>query len=173
MKNPVIICLFAAVLIIGCANIDGIYTDGSSKGFDFESHLIEFADEYKAFSGAIEKEWKLLTFHIDGIEIWFRHGTNTKDIFTIKFDDRTISGTGAPNLFSGNYYLHGNRFLLVYPFEITTVAAFVEPESLSERDFLSHLYNIHTWKLTNNSTNLELDSESSYSRRKMRMVFGL
>jgi len=161
------LCLIAAVLITGCITTGGGAANDSAA---------QFAGENQDFSDVMGKEWKLLAVHIDGIDTQFRRDNQpagfSRDIFTVKFDDKVISGAGAPNRFSGRYTPGENQSLGVTPLASTQMASFLEPENLREHDFLSYVGNATAWSLTNNGSNLELTSVTS-DGKPVKMVFGL
>jgi hypothetical protein len=117
---------------------------------------MDLGDDYANFADGIGKDWKLIAVHIDGAfgrEIIFdrnaleREGNG--DIFTMKYDEQMISGTGAPNLFSSPYTLSG-RTISLAPMRSTLMASFLEPEKLTEHQFFIYVQNTHEWKFVNN-----------------------
>ncbi|MCL2800306.1 MAG: META domain-containing protein [Treponema sp.] len=164
MKKQLFMCLIAAALITACAATgDSTNKDGSQNSGSQD------------FSGVTGKEWKLLTVHINGTDTRFRRDTQphqvSRDIFSLRFDTGIISGVGAPNRYSGRYTLT-DQGLTVTPLASTMMASLFEPENLREHDFLLYMQNIKTWRLINNSSNLELTSMTS-DGKQVKMVFGL
>ena len=163
MKRQLFMCLLAAVLITGCANTGGSIASSIQDNSNQD------------FSNVTGKDWKLLTVHINGTDTQFRRDNQpdglSRDIFTVKFEGGVISGTGAPNRFSGRYTLT-DQGLSVTPLASTMMASFLEPENLREHDYLSYVGNTTAWRLTNNGSNLELTSVTS-DGKPVKMVFGL
>jgi len=82
------------------------------------------------------------------------------DIFTLRFEGGMVFGTAMPNSYRGPYTLGENRALTFGPMATTMMAAFMEPEELSEHRFLVHLGNVVRWYLVGGS--LELHAVDEY-----------
>ena len=158
MKRQLFICLLFAVFMASCAT-GSILNDSSQDLSDING-----------------KEWKLLGVFIDGKDTAFNRDNQpdqlSKDIFTLKLEDGTISGVGAPNRYSGQYTPGANQTLGITPLRSTLMASLFEPENLREHDFFTYVQNTRTWNLVNSKLNLEVLSVTG-DGKPVRMVFGL
>ncbi|MCL2441492.1 MAG: META domain-containing protein [Treponema sp.] len=122
------------------------------------------AGEALSFAEAEAKEWNLYEVHIDGKDTQFRRANQpdgfSRDIFSLKMEDGTISGTGAPNRFSGRYTIDGQG-ISVTPLISTMMASFLEPENLREFDFFNYIQNSLTWSLSSDGKRLEITSKNN------------
>jgi heat shock protein HslJ len=104
------------------------------------------------FSDITGKMWLLMDVYIDEADTQFRRDSQPdglpKDIFTVKFEEGIISGTGAPNLFSAPYSLLENQGISIMPMRSTLMASLFEPENLKEHDFYLYLQNAYRWELS-------------------------
>ena len=171
MKKKYYLYLLAVILITNCTTTST--TDGSAARAATEDSVT--SGENQDFSNANGIEWKLLSVHIDGVDTQFSRDNQpqqvSRDIYTLKFEDGIIGGIGAPNRYSGRYTQGDNQSLSVTPLVSTMMASLFEPENLREHNFLSYMQNIKTWKLTNNSSNLELTSVTN-DGKPVKMIFG-
>jgi len=76
------------------------------------------------------------------------------DIFTLRFEDILVFGKGAPNTYRGPYTLADNQAITFGQMATTMMAAFREPEELTEHRFFVHMGSVMRWKLV--EENLEL-----------------
>ena len=76
------------------------------------------------------------------------------DIFTLRFDDGLVFGMAMPNTYRGPFNAGENQSLTFGLMATTMMAAFMEPEELTEHQFFAHLGNVLRWNLV--SGNLEL-----------------
>jgi heat shock protein HslJ len=155
MKN--ILILLTAVLIMGCAS-----TGRGTSGPDF--------------SDVVGKDWKLNEVYIDSKNTQFsrdsfQNNPFMRDMFTLKFSEKTVNGTGAPNMFGGQYTQGSNQTISFMPMITTLMAPMpFEPENLAEHDFYNYLHNAGRWGLVNNNFILYSKTEDG---REIRLVFGL
>jgi len=163
MKSKLIICLVIVVLLAGCAGSKAV----AGTGVD---------TSVQNFSDVTTKDWKLIELYINGVNSNFSRDNQpnqlSRDIFSLKLEDGTISGTGAPNRYSGRYTLNDNQGISITPLLSTLMASIFEPENLREHDFFSYIQNTSTWSLSNNGANLELISVNS-DNNPVRMIFAL
>lgn len=114
---------------------------------------------------ALNKDWKLVEVHIDNKNIEFDRKTLVKDgygdIFILKIDAENISGTGAPNLYSGPYSISEDDPLSVKIGVVrsTLMAPIYYPEKLKEHEFFVYIQNTYKWGLS--SGKLELHSKDN------------
>jgi heat shock protein HslJ len=115
------------------------------------------------FSDIKGREWNLTEIHVGGKDIEFNRNTLEKegfrDIFTLKMDDQTISGKGAPNNYSAPYTLGEGQKISVNVVRATLMAPLREPEKLREHDFFTFIQNIYEWNIA--GSNLELKSKTA------------
>ena len=151
------LALFIIVAFIGCATI------GRSESA-------------QDFSDAVGKEWKLLEVYIDEVNTQFKRDAQpsglSRDIFTLQFEDGTISGAGAPNRYSGQYTLSGENRISISSLRSTLMASLFEPENLREYDYFYYLQNANKWRLVNNGLSLEIYSLTDKGSL-VTMLFGL
>ena len=126
------------------------------------------------FSDVAGKDWKLIEVNANDRVILFDRDTLTNedagDIFTFNFDEKNISGKGAPNSYSGPYTLGANQAISLNPERSTTQAPLKQPERLRENDFFTYMQNVYKWNLV--EKNLELYSKTE-DNAEVRMVFSL
>ncbi|MCL2443826.1 MAG: META domain-containing protein [Treponema sp.] len=162
MKKYLFVFTLIAACLIGCTTAKA--ATGDSVG----------VAENQDFSEIAGKDWKLTAVYVDGADIQFNRDSQpdgfSRDIFSLKFDDGTLSGLGAPNRFTGRYTLNEDQSLSVMPLASTMMAALFQPEGLSEFEFFGFLHGIYSWKQVNG--NLELSSKTG-DNREVRLVFGL
>jgi heat shock protein HslJ len=105
----------------------------------------------KGFLDNIGKQWLLTNVDINGSDTGFKRDelkgmANEDELFSLKFDSGTLSGTGAPNRFSGPYTEGEKQTLIIMPMRSTLMASIFEPESLKEHDFYNYLQNAYRWE---------------------------
>jgi len=126
------------------------------------------------FSDVAGKDWKLIEVNVNDRVILFDRDTlNNEDagnIYTFNFDAQNISGTGAPNIYSGPYTLGDNQAISLSPVSSTMMAPLKQPEKLREYDFFVYLQNAYKWNLVDKK--LELYSKTD-DDAEVRMVFSL
>ena len=144
-----------AILMMSCAT-----TERGRSGADF--------------SDITGKQWKLVEVYVGGRNTQFSRDSLRNDfareMFTLKFDGQTLSGTGAPNLFSAPYTLGEKQTISIMPMRSTLMASFFEPENITEHDFFAYMQSAQKWDLVDG--NLELYSKTE-NNREIRLVFGL
>jgi len=144
MKKQLFLFLLTFVLLISCVT--------SNNGGTMD------------FSYVAGKEWNLTAVFIDGNDTQFKRGTQSNDMtrgfFTLNLQEGVISGTGAPNRYSGRYTLGDDRSFSTSPLISTMMAPLFEPEGLREHTYFFYLQNAFMWRLVNNDTVLELHSIS-------------
>ncbi|MCL2558675.1 MAG: META domain-containing protein [Treponema sp.] len=99
---------------------------------------------------ALNVEWILAEIRTeDGTIVMDRVGNAALfgDIFTLRLDGAMAYGTAMPNTFRGPYSLGPNGEITFGPMASTLMAAFMEPEELSEHEFFVFLYNAFMWDL--------------------------
>jgi len=126
------------------------------------------------FSDVTGKDWKLIEVNVNDRVILFDRDTlineEAGEIFTFNFDAQNVSGTGAPNRYSGPYTLGANQAISLKPESSTTLAPLRQPEKLRENDFIIYLQNVYKWNLV--EKNLELYSKTE-DNAEVKMVFSL
>jgi len=148
MKNLFVIFVLA-ILMMGCLSMG----------------------ETQNFAEVIGKEWRLAEVYINGADTQFRRAGLPNDprvLFTLSFDGQNVSGTGAPNIFSGPCTLGENQTINIGNMRSTLMASIFEPANLSEHNYYSYLQNAYAWKLVGSS--LELQSKTQ-DGRDVRLVF--
>jgi len=155
MRKEILVLVLGVVFVMSCVSTERVPQD---------------------FSNAEGKEWKLLEVFIDGKNIGFNREIQdqqfSRDTFSMKLDEGTISGLGAPNRYSGRYTQTTNYYISVTPLASTQMAALFENESLREFDYFSYIQNASKLTITNEGSNLELLSVTS-DKKPVRLVFGL
>ncbi|MCL2192714.1 MAG: META domain-containing protein, partial [Treponema sp.] len=92
------------------------------------------------------------------------------DIFTLRFEGGMVFGTAMPNTYRGPYTLGENRYLAFGLMATTMMAAFMEPEEITEHQFFVHLGNVVRWYLVDG--NLSLHAIDEYYAKTI-LVFAL
>ena len=148
MKNLLIVFLLA-IFMMGCLSMG----------------------ETQNFAEVIGKEWRLTEVYINGADTQFRRAglpNDPRNLFTVSFDGQNISGTGAPNIFSGPCTLGENQTINIGNMRSTLMASIFEPANLSEHNYYTYLRNASTWKIV--GSNLEIQSKTD-DGRDVRLVF--
>jgi heat shock protein HslJ len=128
------------------------------------------------FSDIVGKDWKLIEVYVDGKNTQFRrdsfqNNNFMRDMFTLKFSEKTVNGTGAPNMFGSQYTQGNNQTLSISPMMTTLMAPMpFQPENLTEQNFYAYLQSAQKWGLVRN--NLEIYSKTE-DKHDIRLVFGL
>jgi len=177
--NKQIFSLLLVATLIGCASTDTTVTDTNGKT---DTPVFTPADPVPStpasgetntpVSGIAGREWKLIEVYINGAKTRFNRSTLPAEIgnfFTLNFDAQNISGVGAPNRYSAPYTL-SERTINIMVILSTKMASLIQPENLTEQDFLNYLQNVHSWRLANN--NLELLS-TTQNGGEVRLVFSV
>jgi heat shock protein HslJ len=152
-----LLILLTAISIMGCAS-----TGRGTSGPDF--------------SDIVGKDWKLIEVYVDGKNTQFsrasfQNNNFMRDMFTLKFSEKTVNGTGAPNMFGSQYTQGNNQTLSIMPMVTTLMAPMpFQPENLTEQNFYSYLQSAQKWGLVRN--NLEIYSRTE-DKHDIRLVFGL
>ncbi|MCL1931852.1 MAG: META domain-containing protein [Treponema sp.] len=112
------------------------------------------------FSDVLDKDWKLIAVQGGSENITFDRGKLVEedfaDIFTLRFDQERVNGTGAPNQYFAPYSLSDKQGISIKAVAQTQMAPLREPEYLKEQDFFAYLQNTGKWNLVKG--NLELYS---------------
>ena len=170
-----IFSLVLTALVISCASASGPSAEGnwmSNTGTDAQENEMNRANNAPEFSNIEGNEWKLIEVYVDGRDSRFSRNTLPEDLrnfFTLKFDGGTVSGVGAPNLYSAPYTTGDNQISIML-MRSTMMASFFQPENLTEHEYFTYMQNTHEWKLVNN--NLELLSKTE-NGSEVRLVFSL
>jgi len=112
------------------------------------------------FSDVLDKDWKLIAVRGGSENITFDRNKLVEeefpDIFTLRFDQERVSGTGAPNQYFAPYTLADKQVISISAVAQSQMAPLREPEYLKEQDFFAYLQNTGKWNLAKG--NLELHS---------------
>ena len=149
MKKSVIVLVLVAAILIGCASTPKI--------------------------GAMtDKEWKLAEVWVNNVNTGFDRGTLAREgfgeSFTIFFDEKNVSGVGAPNRYSAPYATGSDQAILIMVMRSTMMASLFEPEKLREHDYFIYLQNANKWNIVNNRLEIYSKNEAG---RDVRLVFTL
>ena len=109
------------------------------------------------FKDVEEKEWVLLEVKSAASAVSI--DTDMGEVYTISFGENRLSGMGAPNRYNGPYTAGANRSLSIGSIASTMMAAFREPDGLTESEYFNYLSNVTRWDL--NEGKLELYSSNS------------
>ena len=152
--NKIFTLLILVTVLAGCAS-----TDNSS------------------FSSALWKEWKLIEVHIENPivtrEVLFDRASLSKEnagkAFTLKFEEDKLSGTAAPNTYSGPYTLgEEEKSITISPLVTTMMAALWQPERIREQDYFLYMSNVYKWDIVENRLILFTKNEAD---QEVLMVF--
>jgi len=127
-------------------------------------------------SDALEKDWKLIEVHVNNKNTEFNRQTLIRegfgDIFTIKIDAQSVSGTGAPNRYSAPYTPSAEDItsVKIETVRSTLMAPIHHPEKLREHEFFVYIQNTYKWGLSDDK--LELHSKND-SGADVVIVFSL
>jgi len=149
MKKNLFLFLLAG-LIMSCASTGGNMTDIERNS---ESVIPNSNDRTGTnnFSGVIGSEWKLTGVSVNGTDTQFNRNALSdafSESFTLIFDDKMLSGRGAPNQYSAPYTLGENRSISTLIMRTTLMASLFEPENLKEYDYFRYMQYINSWQLS-------------------------
>jgi len=169
-----LILVCAASCLMSCAATGGIHLEESLtiRLAETEPVVPETQPVLPVFSFIAGKDWKLIGVYINGEDTRFRRENlpreSAKNCFTLKFDSGTVSGTGAPNLFSAPYVSGDNNSVKILPMRSTLMAALFEPENLKEHEFYIYLQNVSAWELADEKLTL---LSKTKDEQEVRLVF--
>ena len=153
MKKKLISLVLAVLLIssftIGCASTN---TAPCNCGCDCSRGIGESDLSY-----VMGKEWKLIQVHVNDTfsrEVLFDRKTLSKEdagnIFILKLEKEMLSGTAAPNNYTGPYTVNEvEKTITVMPMRTTLMASIWQPEKLREQDYFTYLNNAYKWSVSN------------------------
>jgi len=164
MKKKILLILLVIAMIISCKST-GTKTNTKVKPGNISS-----------FSDVMGKEWKLVEIQVDGtsssrIALYDRNDltkNNIASIYTLKFDDEMIGGTGAPNKYSAPYTKGEDNALTIQVIRSTQMAPIVQPEKLQEFVFYTYMQSVEKWSSENG--NLILHSKTKEGN-DVRLIF--
>jgi heat shock protein HslJ len=117
-----------------------------------------------SFADVQDKDWVLTelktasgTILIDRQKM---EAINLGSAYTLRFDPERLTGTGAPNRFTGPYTAGKGRSLSIGPAAATLMMSLVQPEGLTEREFFDYLAKVTSWDLLEGRLELNSSSES-------------
>jgi len=164
-----------SLFLLTCVILSCVSTGGDLENSEVITNSAERNTGSGAgFSDVIGHEWKLLKVNINGVNTQYSRDS-LNDIFAesfiLRFDDRSISGRGAPNLMvSTPYTLGENNAISIITIPTTLMAAIFEPEHLNERDYFLYIQNAYAWQA--GSGILEIFSRLD-DGREIQLMFGL
>jgi len=109
------------------------------------------------FAGVMDRGWILSEIRSGTETVTLDragHAETFGDIFTLRFGDDLVFGTAMPNSFRGPYTLASDQAVTFGPMATTMMAAFMEPEEITEHRFLQYMGRVARWNLA--GENLEL-----------------
>jgi len=138
----------AAALAMGSCGTNGAAVAQAGIGADFS-----YAENRNWILSEIRSEAQTITLDRAG------HAELFGDIFTLRFENGFASGTAMPNTFRGPHTLGADREITFGPMITTLMAAFAEPDEISEHEFLGLLYNAFEWSLVGETLELHTTDE--------------
>jgi len=125
--------------------------------------LADVADPDAGFSEVRNREWILSAIRTAQETVILDRDGHTElgfgDIFTLRFEDAMVFGTAMPNTYRGPYTLTENHGLAFGPKATTMMAAFMEPEEITENEFFAHMGNVSRWDLVDGNLELHTATE--------------
>ena len=157
--SRIFLIFFLSFIILGCAGRRAAALQETPAPRDAITQ-----QEIPAASGDLEgSEWKLSEIRSGGTSIVLNRqrleAQGFSGVFTIHFEDGRISGMGAPNRFFGPYTKGENQALSIGMLGSTMMAAFMEPEELTEHEYFSLLSDVSRWTVRDGK--LELFTKNS------------
>jgi heat shock protein HslJ len=80
--------------------------------------------------------------------------------YTLRFGPERLTGTGAPNRFTGPYTSGEGQSLSIGPAAATRMMSLVQPEGLSEHEFFAYLARVTSWNLREGRLELNSSTEN-------------
>ena len=152
--------MFCTILVLS----GFISCSGTSDSPDFRAVSYDSYDGVTTFSDITNKEWALTEVKTALNTVQINRSRLQGDFFTIRFyggdfNRDTVSGIAAPNLYSGVYTTGRGGVLSIGNLLSTLMAPIDGPEGFSEFEYMSYLYNVTHWNLSEG--NLKLFSVTS------------
>lgn len=135
--------LIAAMLVFSCAGGSAIRSN------------LSFADVQGRDWILVELRAAPETVRMDRRKL---ESINLGTAYTLHFGPERVTGTGAPNRFTGPYTAGEGRSLSIGQVAATQMMSLLQPEGLTEHDFFAYLARITSWDLRENR--LELNSST-------------
>ena len=131
---------------------------------DAEAVLLgDMADLDMGFSEVRNREWILSAVRTAQETVILDRDSHAElgfgDIFTLRFEDGMVFGTAMPNTYRGPYTLAENQGLALGPKAATMMAAFMEPEEITENEFFAYMGNVSRWDLVDGNLELHAATE--------------
>jgi len=154
----VLVILLIGLFVIGCSSTQtgcmcGCDCSGGTPCSGATKAVVETVKG--AFSSiATGKDWKLVQVQVSDAfsrEVLFNRNTLSKEnagnIFILRFTADRLSGTAAPNTYSGSYTVNNSdRTISVQqPMTTTQMASIWQPEKLREQHYYAYLHNANKW----------------------------
>jgi hypothetical protein len=110
------------------------------------------------FDSVMAKEWRLVELRLGTGVVFSRDQADAEfaNAYTLRFQDGTASGRGAPNTYRSPFTEGPNQSLSIKPGAATLMAPVMEPAGLPEGDYFGYLGRVYRWNL--NGETLELYS---------------
>jgi len=173
MKNKllmlVLAILFICLMASSCTSTPVCACTGPDDCPLMKSELVQeiSAGEIANLALVAGKDWKLVQVSVSDAfsrQVIFDRNTLAKEaagnIFILKITADTLSGTAAPNTYSGPYTINvAERKITVQPMRTTLMASLWQPEKLREHDYFTYLNNTYKWYVSNKKLLLNSKSE--------------
>jgi heat shock protein HslJ len=117
-----------------------------------------------SFADIQDKDWILAEFSTPAGTVRMDRqkleSVNLGAAYTIRFGPERISGTGAPNRFTGLYTRGEGRSLSIGRAAATQMMSLIQPEGLTEHEFFAYLGRVTSWDLRENRLELNSSTEN-------------
>jgi len=151
------------ILLLPLAAMIACGTAGAARMAVVEVTTVELGQDID-FSDVMNRDWilsEIRTFSETVVLDRERHiEEGFGNIFTLRIEDTLVFGTAMPNSFRGPYTLADNQAITFGPMATTMMAAFREPEELTEHEFFVHMGNVVGWDLVGERLELHANGEN-------------
>nr|AGS53989.1 hypothetical protein [uncultured bacterium contig00088] len=149
-----------AVLAFGACQTGGPAAEGTANGTAAEDRAVVSADFARDVQG---RDWILARIVTGTQTVTLDRERLAREefgeIFTLRFDDNLVAGTGAPNTYRAPYTPGDDRSLAIGLLATTMMFAFREPEEINEQRFFLYLNNVGRWDMTDGTLELHTTGE--------------
>ena len=115
------------------------------------------------FDDVEDRDWVLAEVRIGQRIIHIDRSRQATDgfdeIFTLRFDEERVSGTGAPNRYFAPYTTADRQGMKIGLIAGTMMASLFEPENFKEQEYYAWLQNVERWNLAKGKLELYATDE--------------
>jgi len=112
------------------------------------------------FGEFLDKDWSLIEVKRGSTIITIDRTNAPSKIYTIRFEERILSGTGAPNHYRAPYITTGNNIISIGRISCTRLGPLYELKGFKEYEFFRYLERVMSWDFRNGRLELRTSDEN-------------